>query len=168
MAEVKQLPERARRGDSEYGVLVEGESGFVVRLAKCCNPIPGDEISGYITRGRGVSVHRADCPNILNGKSDMNRMIEVSWDGTSDKFYNVEVEIVCTDKAGVLANLIAVPTEMKLNLHSIHAEPNKYNKTSTVKLGVEVNNAEQVAELMNKLRRLESVYSVARPLIGGD
>lgn len=168
LAEVKQLPERSRRGDSEYGILVEGESGFVVRLAKCCNPIPGDEISGYITRGRGVSVHRADCPNILNGKSDMNRMIEVSWDGTSDKFYNVEVEIVCTDKAGVLANLIAVPTEMKLNLHSIHAEPNKYNKTSTVKLGVEVNNAEQVAELMNKLRRVESVYSVARPLIGGD
>lgn len=168
LAEVKQLPERSRRGDSEYGILVEGESGFVVRLAKCCNPIPGDEISGYITRGRGVSVHRADCPNILNGKSDVNRMIEVSWDGTSDKFYNVEVEIVCTDKAGVLANLIAVPTEMKLNLHSIHATPNKYNKTSTVKLGVEVNNAEQVAALMNKLRRVESVYSVARPLIGGD
>ena len=164
LAEVKQLPERGKQSKSEYGVLVEGESGFVVRLAKCCNPIPGDEISGYITRGRGVSVHRADCPNILNGKSDLNRMIEVSWDGTNDKFYTVEVEIVCADKAGVLADLIAVPSEMKLNMHSIHAEPNKHNKTSTVKLGVEVNNAAQVAELTNKLRRVENVYSVTRPM----
>ena len=170
LAEVKQLPERGKQKDTEHGVLVEGESGFVVRLAKCCNPIPGDEIAGYITRGRGVSVHRADCPNILNGKSDVNRMIEVSWDGANDKIYTLELEIVCEDKAGVLANLIAVPSEMKLNLHSIHAEPNKYNKTSTVKLGVEINNAAQVTALMNKLRRVESVYSVTRPLklAGGD
>jgi len=169
LAEVKQLPER-KQSKSEYGVLVEGESGFVVRLAKCCNPIPGDEISGYVTRGRGVSVHRADCPNILNGKSDVNRMIEVSWDGSNDKIYTLELEIVCEDKTGVFANLIAVPSEMKLNLQSIHAAPNKYNKTSTVKLGVEVSNATQVAELMNKLRRVESVYSVVRPmtLAGGD
>ncbi len=166
LAEIKQIPDKSNRKKSEYGILVEGESGFVVRLAKCCNPIPGDEISGYITRGRGVSVHRADCPNILNGASDVNRMIEVSWDGTSDKFYTVELEIVCEDKSGVLANLIAVPAEMKLNLHSIHAVPNKYNKTSTVNLGVEVNNAEQVETLMNKLRRVEKVYSVTRPMVG--
>ena len=166
LAEVKKLPDKSNRTKSEYGVLVEGESGFVVRLAKCCNPIPGDEISGYITRGRGVSVHRADCPNILNGTSDVNRMIEVSWDGTNDKFYTVELEIVCEDKSGVLADLIAVPTEMKLNMHSIHAVPNKTNKTSTVDLGVEVNNAEQVEMLMNKLRRVENVYSVARPMTG--
>ena len=166
LAEVKKIPDKSDRKKSEYGVLVEGESGFVVRLAKCCNPIPGDEISGYITRGRGVSVHRADCPNILNGTSDVNRMIEVSWDGTNDKFYTVELEIVCEDKSGVLANLIAVPAEMKLNLHSIHAAPNKTNKTSTVNLGVEVNNAEQVETLMNKLRRVENVYSVSRPMTG--
>ena len=97
-------------------------------------------------------------------------MIEVSWDGSSDELYNVEVEIICADKSGVLADLIAVPSEMKLNLHSIHAAPNKYNKTSTVKLGVEVKNAAQVAELTNKLRRVESVYSVTRPMkiAGGD
>ena len=163
LAEIKKLPER-RQNKSEYGVLVEGESGFVVRLAKCCSPIPGDEISGYITRGRGVTVHRADCPNILNGTSDMDRMIEVSWDETGDKLYNVELEIVCEDKSGVLADLIAVPAELKLNLHSIHAAPNRHNKTSTVKLGVEVNNAAQVEAFMNRLRRVEKVYSVTRPM----
>ena len=163
LAEIKKIPER-RQNKSEYGVLVEGESGFVVRLAKCCSPIPGDEISGYITRGRGVTVHRADCPNILNGTSDMDRMIEVSWDETGDKLYNVELEIVCEDKSGVLADLIAVPAELKLNLHSIHAAPNRHNKTSTVKLGVEVNNAAQVEAFMNRLRRVEKVYSVTRPM----
>lgn len=164
LAEVKKIPEKGNHKKSDIGVLVEGESGFVVRLAKCCNPIPGDEISGYITRGRGVSVHRADCPNVLNGASDVNRMIEVSWDTASDELYNVEIEIVCEDKTGVLANLIAVPAEMKLNLHSIHAVPNKTNKTSTVNIGVEIKNSAQVTELMNKLRRVENVYSVTRPM----
>lgn len=164
LAEIKHLPDKSNRKNSEQGVLVEGESGFFVRLAKCCNPIPGDEISGYITRGRGVSVHRADCPNILNSKSDLERMIEVSWAQNPDQLYNVEVEIVCEDKSGVLSDLIGVPAGMNLNLHSIHAEPNKYNKTSTVKLGVEVSNSEQVNELMNKLRRVENVYSVVRPM----
>ena len=162
LAEIKQLPERKQK-NSEQGVLVEGESGFFVRLAKCCNPIPGDEICGYITRGRGVTVHRTDCPNVLSNTSDIERMIEVSWDETGDKLFNVELEIVCVDKAGVLADLIAVPAEMKLNLHTIHATNNK-NKTSTVKLGVEVKNAAQVETLMNKLRRVESVFSVSRPV----
>lgn len=163
LAEVKKVPDRKQK-HSDQGVLVDGEKGFVVRLAKCCNPIPGDAIAGYITRGRGVSVHRADCPNILNGMSDLNRMIEVSWESTSDKFYVVDLEIICADKAGVLAELIAVPSEMKLNMHSVHAIPNKYNKTSTVNMGVEVNNSTQVTELANRLRRVANVYSVTRPL----
>lgn len=168
LAEIKKIPERKQKR-SEHGVLVEGESGFFVRLAKCCNPIPGDDISGYITRGRGVSVHRADCPNILNTASDVERMIEVSWDTANDKLYTVDIEIVCEDKTGVLANLIAVPAEMKLNLHSIHAVPNRYDKTSNVKLGVEVQSVEQVETIMNKLRRVENVYSVTRPMkTGGD
>ena len=163
LSEIKKIPER-KQSKSEQGILVEGERGFVVRRAKCCNPIPGDEIAGYITRGRGVSVHRADCPNILNGASEVNRMIDVSWDTSNDELYTVEIEIVCEDKTGVLADLIAVPAEMKLNLHSIHAAPNKFDKTSTVNFGVEVQSAKQVETIMNKLRRVEKVYSVTRPL----
>ncbi len=169
LAEIKQKPERGNPKKTEHGVLVEGERGFFVRLAKCCNPIPGDDIAGYITRGRGVSVHRADCPNILNGRSEIERMIEVSWATDNDQLYTVGIEIVCADQAGVLAELIAVPAEMKFNLHSIHAVPNKSNKTSTVNLGVEVSNAAQVETLMNKLRRVEHVFSVTRPVTGaGD
>ncbi len=163
LSEIKKIPERKQK-KSEMGILVEGKRGFVVRRAKCCNPIPGDEIAGYITRGRGVSVHRTDCPNILNGASDVNRMIDVSWDTSTDELYTVEIEIVCEDKTGVLADLIAVPAEMKLNLHSIHAAPNKFDKTSTVNLGVEVQNAKQIETIMNKLRRVDKVYSVIRPM----
>lgn len=163
LEEVKEPPHGYRK-NSEQGVLVEGESGFYVRLAKCCNPIPGDEISGYVTKGRGVSIHRVDCPNILNG-TDLERMIEVSWDTQTDQTYTVEIEIVCLDRSGVLNEIFAVPAEMKFNIHSVHAHPNKSNKTSTVNLGIDVNNAEQVVRIMNQLRRIKDVYSVSRPIL---
>lgn len=155
---------KVRDKKDDCGVLVEGESGFVVRLAKCCNPIPGDEISGYVTRGRGVTVHRVDCPNILSDGEDLSRMIGVSWASTSDLDYVVDIEIVCADRSGMFAELIAVPAEMQLNISSIHATPNKTNKTSTVNLGIEVKNSGRVADLMNKLRMLKDVYSVSRPI----
>ncbi len=165
IAEIKHIPEKNNHKGNEQGILVDGESGFVVRLAKCCSPIPGDEICGYITRGRGVTVHRTDCPNILSGTSDVERMIEVNWNTTTDKVYTALLEIVCDDQSGVLAELIAVPAEMKLNLHSLHAIPNRFNKTSTVTMGIQVNSTEQVAAVMNKLRRVEHVLSVVRPVL---
>ena len=135
----------------------------MVRLARCCNPIPGDPITGYITRGRGVSVHRSDCPNILND-TDFSRMIEVSWDIGLDKQYTVELEIVCNDKSGILANILAVPTEMKINIRSINANPNRSNRTSTMLLGLDVNSATQVTQIVTKLRRLKDIYSVTRKM----
>ena len=145
------------------GILVEGESGLFVRLAKCCNPIPGDEISGYITRGRGISVHRIDCPNILHG-TDLERVVEVSWENNSENFYKVEIEIVCVDRAGVLNEIFAVPAELNFNIHSVNASPNKSNKTSTVNLGIDVNNSAQVEQIMNRLRKIKDIYSVSRPI----
>ena len=154
-----------KKSKSSHGVLVEGESGLLVRLAKCCNPIPGDPITGYITRGRGVSVHRADCPNVLQGSdSDLSRMIEVSWDIGLDKDYTVEIEIICNDKVGVLQELLAVPSEMKLNISSVNASPNRSNKTSTVRMSLSVQNAAQVQQVMTKFRRLKDVFSVARAM----
>ena len=163
LSEIKQRPKSGNQHKTSHGVLVEGESGFFVRLAKCCNPIPGDSIAGYITRGRGVSVHRSDCPNILSG-TDIERMIEVSWDVNAERDYTVEIEIVCNDKSGVLSQLLAMPAEMKLNIHSVHAAPNKNNKTSTIDLVIYVKNSEQVAKLMTQMRRIEEVYSVSRPI----
>ncbi len=148
---------------SDDGILVEGQRGFFVRLAKCCCPIPGDKIFGYVTRGNGVSVHRVDCPNIVN--TLMDRSIEVSWEKNIDTNYNVELEIICANKSGVLTEILAIPSSMKLNMRSVHATPNENDDTSTVKLGVDVQNAEQVEQLMSRIRILREVYSVIRPTL---
>ena len=152
LSELKTPQHSSKRNRSSHGVLVEG-----------CNPIPGDPITGFVTKGRGVSVHRSDCPNVLRD-NDLSRMIEVSWDIGLDKDYTVEIEIVCNDKSGVLAELLAVPSEMKINIHSVNANPNRSNKTSTVVMGLDVKNATQVAQIMTKMRRLKNVYSVSRAL----
>ena len=146
------------------GILVLGESGFLTRRAKCCNPLPGDEISGYITCGRGVSVHRAQCPNVLSGTLDAARMIEVCWDTTSGEFYNAEFEIVCADRSELLARLIAQPAAVELKLQYVCMTPNKIDPVSTLKLGVTVNDYAQIIRLTNKLRTLKNVYSVTRSM----
>ena len=163
LQEVKELPERHTQRKTETGILVEGQSGFSVRLAKCCCPIPGDAILGYVTRGNGVSIHRVDCPNVLN--IEMSRSIDVSWGKNIDTNYTVEIEITCADKSGVLTDLLAIPSSMKLNIRSVHAAPNENDDTSTVNLGIDVQNAEQVAQIMAKMRLLREVYSVTRPIL---
>ena len=160
LQEVHTTPENQRKSDD--GILVNGQRGFLVKLAKCCKPIPGDEIFGYVTRGNGVSVHRVDCPNILN--VDMSRSIDVSWEKNIYTNYTVEIEIICADKSGVLTNLLAIPSAMKLNIRSVHADPND-DKTSTINLGVDVQNSAQVEQLMAKMRIISDVYSVTRPIL---
>ena len=160
--ELKQ-PLKNRQKKASHGILVEGEGGFLVRLARCCSPIPGDPITGYITRGRGVSVHRSDCPNLLNDM-DFSRVIEVNWDVGLDKVYTVQIEVVCNDKTGMLAELFALPAEMKVNITSLTAKANKSNKTSLVTMGLDVHNSQQVAQIMTKIRRMKDVYSVSRSL----
>lgn len=148
---------------SSHGVLVEGETGFMVRLAKCCNPIPGDMIVGYITRGRGVSVHRADCPNIRLDTNEYERMVDVGWDIMTDTLYKVTVEINCSNRAGLMAEVMMVPSEMKINITSINARTHK-NNTATIVLEIEIANNMQIETIMTKLRRLKDVYSVYRAI----
>ena len=157
-------PARQTNKNSSHGILVEGETGFMVRLARCCSPIPGDPVIGYITKGRGVSVHRADCPNMIN-ETDFSRIIDVNWDSELDKTYPVELEILCNDRSGVLAELLAIPSELKYNIRSVNASPNRSNKTSTVMIGLDIKSAEQVEQLMARLRRVKDVYSVGRAFV---
>ena len=157
-------PNNVRKSKASHGILVEGEAGMLVRLARCCNPIPGDPITGYITKGRGVSVHRADCPNVLADNGDTTRVIEVNWDVGLDKNYNVEIEISCADRPAMLTSILAVPVEMKLNVTSVNAKTNKNDKTSIVVMGLDVRTASQVSMIMTKIRRLKDVYSVSRAM----
>ncbi len=165
VAEVKPKKSKSK---SSHGVLVKGEAGVLVRLARCCNPVPGDEIVGYITRGRGVSVHRTDCPNILGSREEFERMIEVEWDVTPDNLYRVPVEISCVDRAGVLSEILMMTSEAKINVSSVKAKTQK-NKLATIYLSLEIASLSQLENIMNKMRKVKDVYSVQRaaPTVGG-
>lgn len=150
------------------GILVKGESGLLVRLAKCCNPVPGDQIVGYITRGRGVSVHLLDCTNIKNNKEEYERMIEVSWDiDSSDSKYKVTIQILSNNNTGVMANIMMVASEAKVNISSMSAKIDEKTKTAQIMLGIEVNSQDHLEYIMGKMRRVKDVHSVIRYISSG-
>lgn len=155
-------------GKSGHGILVEGESGLMVRLAKCCNPLPGDAIIGYITRGRGVSVHRADCTNILVQPEEYERMIEVGWDLTVGNLYKVIVEVIGVDRSELLSDILMVTSESKIKVSSVNAKVIK-NNMGSITLTLEISNLNQLEHIMTKMRRVKDVYSVHRamPNLGG-
>lgn len=165
---LSELKPKSMKSKSSHGILVEGEAGLMVRLARCCNPVPGDAIVGYITRGRGVSIHRADCTNILKQPDEYARMIEVSWDIDTDSVYRVAVEVHCVDRAGMLSDILMLISESKTNVSSVNARAQK-NKTATITLSLDISNLTHLEHIMTKIRRLRDVYSVHRATltIGG-
>ncbi|MDU2065136.1 MAG: bifunctional (p)ppGpp synthetase/guanosine-3',5'-bis(diphosphate) 3'-pyrophosphohydrolase [Sporomusaceae bacterium] len=162
LAELK--PKRPKN-KSSHGVLVKGESGLLVRLARCCNPVPGDAIVGFITRGRGVSVHRADCINILHNREEYERVIEVDWDVSGDQVYPVTVEVTGSDRPGLLSDIIILSAENKLNISTVNARVQN-NKVAVITLSFNLKNVSQLELIMTKIRRVKDVYSVHRPTQG--
>lgn len=146
---------------SGTGILVKGEPGFLVRLAKCCSPVPGDPIIGFITRGRGVSVHRADCPNVTHGQSDVDRLIDVEWDYEGDERFEVNMEIVAYDRTGIMAEIMAALAEMKISILSINAKTSD-TKNVVIHMGISIKDLAQFEFITTKIRRLKDVYAVER------
>ncbi|WP_312560390.1 bifunctional (p)ppGpp synthetase/guanosine-3',5'-bis(diphosphate) 3'-pyrophosphohydrolase [Anaerospora sp.] len=144
-----------------HGILVKGEAGLLVRLARCCNPVPGDPITGYITRGRGVSVHRADCTNIPTDPTEYERMIEVDWDFAPNDMYKVTVEVTGSDRPGLLSDIMMVASESKTNINSVNAKVNK-NKVATITISIDIKNLTQLEYIMTKMRRVKDIFNVHR------
>lgn len=144
------------------GVLVKGEAGVMVRMAKCCNPVPGDDIIGYITRGRGVSVHRSDCTSLGHTPEDLERMIEVSWDGSSGESFHVGIDIQAYDRNGLLMEVMAVLSELKITITNINAKVQEDTKTVSINVVVDIRDISQLDFVMTKLRRIREVYTVQR------
>lgn len=144
------------------GVLVKGEAGVMVRMAKCCNPVPGDDIIGYITRGRGVSVHRSDCCSLGHTPEDLERMIEVSWDGASSESFHVGIDIQAYDRNGLLMEVMAVLSELKITITNINAKVQEDTKNVSINVTVDIRDISQLDFVMTKLRRIREVYTVQR------
>lgn len=143
------------------GILVKGEPGLLVRLAKCCSPVPGDPIIGFITRGRGVSVHRADCPNVTHGQNDVDRLIDVEWDYDGNERFEVNMEIVAYDRTGIMAEIMATLAEMKISILSVNAKTSD-TKNVTIHMGISIKDLAQFEFVATKIRRLKGVYAVER------
>ncbi len=143
------------------GILVKGEPGLLVRLAKCCSPVPGDPSIGFITRGRGVSVHRADCPNVTHGQNDVDRLIDVEWDYDGNERFEVNMEIVAYDRTGIMAEIMATLAEMKISILSVNAKTSD-TKNVTIHMGISIKDLAQFEFVATKIRRLKDVYAVER------
>ena len=146
---------------SQNGIIVKGIDNCLVKLSKCCNPVPGDDIIGYITRGRGVSVHRTDCVNTKKLLEEGNRIIDVYWSDNKKTSYSVDIEVYANDRAGLLADIIAVLGNSKCKIIAVSSKANK-EKIAITELTVEVENIEQLNTVLKNLRKVDSVYEVKR------
>ena len=146
---------------SNNGIVVKGIDNCLVKLSRCCNPVPGDEIVGYITKGRGVSVHRKDCINVKNLISEENRMIDVYWYQAEKAKYNVEIEIHGNERNGLLADIIKETENSKVKLVAVTSKATK-EKIAITEITIEVENIEELNKVLKQLRKIDSVYEVKR------
>ena len=146
---------------SNTGIIVKGIDNCLVKLSKCCNPLPGDEIIGYITKGRGVSVHRKDCSNVNELLKEDNRIIEVEWYNQEKVTYTVEIEIFANDRNGLLADIVQKVNDSKVKLLGVNAKATK-ERIAITEITIEVNNLESLNKIIRELRKIDSVYEVNR------
>jgi guanosine-3',5'-bis(diphosphate) 3'-pyrophosphohydrolase len=159
--EVKVPTEKKSR--PTHGVRVKGVDNLLVRFARCCNPVPGDVIVGYITRGRGVSVHREDCTNIpaVDGSEEGNRLIEVEWVDSVEANYNVEIEIAGHDRLGLLNEVLQAVSESKTIISAVSGRTDK-NKMAVIHMSILIRNVEHLHSVVEKIKRIRDIYSVQR------
>ena len=146
---------------SSSGIVVKGIDNCLVKLSKCCSPLPGDEIVGYITKGRGVSVHRKDCVNINELLKEENRIIDVEWYGQEKVSYTVEIEIFANDRNGLLADIVQKINDSKAKLLGVSAKATK-ERIAITEVTMDVDSLDGLNKIIRELRKVDSVYEVNR------
>lgn len=146
---------------SDHGIIVKGVENCLVRLSRCCNPVPGDSIVGYVTRGRGVSVHRTDCPNVVSMSESENRMIDVRWAEKSRSTYIVDISIQAIDNSTLLLQIAKLIAESKLPMKAINARTTRDNY-ELIDLTIEISDRSELDKLVKKINGLENVLDVSR------
>ena len=167
---LKDLDEQTRKSIKRRrngGIVVSGVHDVSVRFSKCCAPLPGDEIIGFVTRGRGISIHRTDCANIMSlTELERSRLIEAEWDkntmkGSLDETYLAEINIYANNRSGLLVDISRIFTEAGIDIQSINSKASKQG-VMTVTLGFEIHNTAELEGTINKLRRIESIIDIER------
>jgi len=164
-----QMPPKARpvprKERDKKGVRVHGLDNLLVRFARCCNPVPGDDIVGLITRGRGISVHRKDCPNLNQEPNLAQRMLEVSWEESGDSYYPVDIEVTAMDRTNLLSEVIFSISENRVNISAVKGRTDK-NNMAIINLTLVVKDAAHLNYVMNKVKKIDDVYTVRRYIPG--
>jgi len=161
---VLETPQK-RKKNSGNGVIVEGIEDCLVRFSRCCNPVPGDDIIGYITRGRGVSVHRKDCPNMISSENsdDKIRLIPVHWENDNEQkgSYLTKIQVLANDRKGLLAELAGAISDLKILITGINSKLTKDNVV-IINFTIEINSKEDIESVANKLNNIRGVFEVKR------
>jgi guanosine-3',5'-bis(diphosphate) 3'-pyrophosphohydrolase len=152
---------KERRKPSYNGVRVKGIDNLLIRFARCCNPVPGDDIIGFVTRGRGVSVHRADCPNAVSLQTEQERVIEVEWAAAPDVSYQVELEVIALDRHGLINEVMNAVSETKTDITAVSARADS-KKIAHVNLTVRIRNLDHLRSVVERLKRVKDIHTVRR------
>ncbi|MGT2736512.1 RelA/SpoT family protein [Streptococcus orisratti] len=161
--EVKHENKEVLKVHSENGVIIQGASGLLMRIAKCCNPVPGDPIEGYITKGRGVAIHRSDCHNIKSQEGYEQRLIEVEWDDDNTRTdYVAEIDIYGLNRSGLLNDVLQVLSNATKNISTVNAQPTKDMKFANIHVSFAIANLASLTTVVDKIKIIPDVYSVKR------
>ncbi|WP_431027313.1 RelA/SpoT family protein [Lysinibacillus sp. LZ02] len=158
----KEMAKPVQQKRTETGVVVKGIDNLLIRLSRCCTPVPGDEIVGFITKGRGVSVHRADCPNIQED-DNADRLIEVEWENgrAERKEYPVDIEISAFDRPGILNDVMMAVSDAKTNILAVSGRADR-DKIATIHLTISITNITGLHKVVDRIKQLPDIYSVQR------
>jgi len=153
------VPKPRRR--LKQGIKVAGLKEVLVRFSKCCNPVPGEEIVGFITKGKGVAIHKKDCSNITALDHPPSRMVKVDWDPTADVIYPVEIEVEAFDRVGILRDVVSQISETKTNISAANVKT-KRGTSAIIRLIVDIKNIDHLSQVMKAIRSVSDVYGVYR------
>ena len=156
--------EKAKKKEGKGGIVVKGIHDVAVRFSKCCNPVPGDEIVGFVTRGRGISIHRTDCVNIINfPANERARLIEAEWEQgqTAGDTYEVEINIFANNRTGLIVDISRMFTEAEIDVKSMNCRLNK-KEFATISVGFDIHGKEELNRIIDKLRKIDGVTDITR------
>jgi ACT domain. len=140
---------------------VPGVDNILIRIAKCCSPVPGDEIIGYITKGRGVSVHRVDCPNVNGPGVDKSKLITVDWGSRVTDTYQADIQVYAIDRYGLLSEITGVLSDNKVPVKAVNARTGRDNR-AVINMTLEINTKDELEKIMTRLKGLNGVKDVFR------
>jgi GTP pyrophosphokinase len=158
------LPKSHSRADGVGRVKVQGINNLLIRLARCCSPVPGDEIIGYITKGRGVTVHRKDCTNIVNmhSEEDLARLMTVDWEtGASGDSFDADIIVVAEDRKGLFSDVSRKCTDLDVNITGVNSKT-EADKTVIMQLTLQINSIAHLQRVIRNIKRVDSVTDVSR------